>query len=97
MFTKLCHQSDAVLPDDPGRFVAVFVIFEPVLDRNSCHPYIHARLERIAFRIEPRNRTMLCHSVAQQNHINIVVERLFLSTRWFLPFRKTTNGADRFE
>jgi hypothetical protein len=51
------------------------------------HPNIHARLRRIAFGIEPQNRAMLCHSVLQQNHINVVVERLFLLKRWFLSFQ----------
>jgi hypothetical protein len=58
-----------------------------MIDRNSCHPNIHTRLERIAFRIEPQNRTMLCHSVAQQNDINVVVKVLFFLTRWFLPLQ----------
>ena len=30
---------------------------------------------------------MLCDSVAQQNHINVVVKVLFLLTRWFLSFQ----------
>ena len=87
MLVKLWHQSHAVFPDDPSRFVAVFVIFESMTDRNSCHPNIHTRLQRIAFWIEPENRRMLRDSVFEQDHINIVVKALFLLTRWFLPFQ----------
>ena len=84
MFVKLRHQSHAIFADDPGRFVAVFVIFKPMIDRYSRHAHIHAGLQWIAFGIEPQNRRMLCHSVLQQNHINVVVKVLFLLTRWFL-------------
>ena len=100
MLVKLWHQSHAVFPDDPGRFVAVFVIFESMIDRNSRHPNINAGLQRIAFRVEPQNRRMLCDRVLQQNHINIVVKVLFLSTRWFLRFQiveqqKEATGSER--
>ena len=87
MFVKLRHQSHAIFPDDPGRFVAVPVIFESVIDGNSCHPDIYTGLQWIAFRIEPQNRRMLCDSVAQQNHINVVVKISVLLTRWFLSFQ----------
>ena len=87
MFVKLRHQSHSIFPHDPGRFVAVFVILEPVLDRKACHSNIDARLQRIAFRIEPQNRRMLRDIVAQQHHINIVVKLLFRLTRWFLAFQ----------
>ena len=30
---------------------------------------------------------MLCDSGLQQNHINVVVKRLFLLKGWFLPFQ----------
>jgi hypothetical protein len=84
MFVKLRHESHAIFPDDPGRFVAVLVIFESVIDRNACHPNIYTRLQRIALWIEPQNRRMLRHSVVEQDHINVVVEVLFLLTLWFL-------------
>lgn len=87
MFIKLWHQSHAVFPDDPSRFVAVFVILESMIDRNSRHSNINAGLQQIAFGIKPQNRRMLCDRVLQQNHINIVVKVLFLSTRWFLRFQ----------
>ena len=87
MFVKLRYESHAIFPDDPSRFVAVPVIFESVIDRNSCHPNIHTRFQRIAFRIEPQNRRMLCDSIAQQNHINVVVKIFFRLTRWFLSFQ----------
>jgi hypothetical protein len=63
------------------------VVFESVIDRNSCHPDIYARLQWIAFRIESQNGRMLCDSVAQENHINVVVKVLSLLTRWFLSFQ----------
>jgi hypothetical protein len=97
MFVKLWHQSHPVFPDDPRRFVAVFVIFESMIHRNSCHSNIHARLQRIAFRIEPQNRTMLCDSVAQQNDINVVVKVLLFLTRWFLSLQFAgQTSADTF-
>ena len=98
MFVKLWHQSHAIFPDDPGRFVAVPVIFESVVDRNSCHPHIHTRLKRIAFRIEAQDRRMLGDSVFEQDHIDVVVKVLFLLTRWFLPFQfgGTIKDAEMF-
>jgi hypothetical protein len=83
MFVKLRHQSHTIFPDNPSRFVPGFVIFEPMIDRNSCHPNVYAGLQRIAFRIEPQNRRMLSHSVVEQDHINVVVEVLFPLTLWF--------------
>ena len=97
MFKQLRHQSHAIFPDDPGRFVAVLVIFESVIDRNACHPNIYTRLQRIALWIEPQNRRMLRDSIFEQDNINIVVEILFLLTRWFLPFQFAGNkSADTF-
>jgi hypothetical protein len=87
MLVKLWHQSQTVFSDHPGRFVTVFMIFKSMVDRNSCHPNIHARLQRISFRVKPYYGAVLCNSVAQQNHINTVVKVLFLLTRWFLPFQ----------
>jgi hypothetical protein len=45
MFVKLWHQSHAVFPDDPSRFIAVFVILESVINRHSCHPNINGRVK----------------------------------------------------
>ena len=95
MFKQLRHQSHAIFPDDPGRFVAVPVIFESVIDGNSCHPNIYAGLQWIAVRIEAQNRRMVCDSVTQQNHINVVVKVLFLLTRWFLSFQFAGNKSAR--
>ena len=87
MFVKLRHESHAVFPNDPSRFVGVLVIFESMVDRNSRHPDIDARLQRITFRIETHDRRMLRDSVFEQDHINVVMKVLFLLTRWFLPFQ----------
>ena len=87
MFVKFGHQSHAVFADDPGRFVAVFVIFESVVDRNSCHPDVDAGLQWISVRVESQDGAMLCDSILQQNHINVVMERLVLLKRWFLSFQ----------
>ena len=87
MFVKFWYQSHAVFADDPCRFVAVFVIFESVVDRNSCHPDIDAGLQWISVRVESQDGAMLCDSVLQQNHINVVMKRFFLLKRWFLPFQ----------
>ena len=98
MFVKLRHKSHAVFPNDPSRFVGVLVIFESMVDWNSRHPDIDARLQRIAFRVEPQNRRMFCDSVFEQDHINIVVKVFFLLTRWFLPFQFAGNkSADTLE
>ena len=51
MFVKLRHQSHAIFPDDPSRFIAVFVILESVIDWDSRHPDINARLKWIAIGI----------------------------------------------
>ena len=93
MFVKLRHESQAVFPDDPSRFVAVFVIFESMIDRNPCHPDIDARLQWMAFRVEAQDRRMLRDSVFEQDHINVVVKVLFLLTRWFLPFQFAGNKS----
>ena len=97
MFVKLRHESHAISPDNPSRFVAVFVIFESMIDRNSCHPHIHTRLQRIAFRIKAQDRRVFRDSVFEQDHINAVMKVLFLLTRWFLPFQFAANkSADTF-
>ena len=85
MFVKLRHQSHAIFPNDPGRFIAVFVIFEPVIDWNSCHADINAWLQRVAFGIQPQNGRMLRDGVAQQNYVNVMVKRLFLLKVCYLP------------
>ena len=46
-----------------------------MVDWNSCHPDIDARLQRIAFRIEAQDRRMLRDSVFEQDHVNVVVKR----------------------
>ena len=98
MFVKLRHESHAVFSNDPSRFVGVFVIFESMVDRNSRHPNVDTRLQRIAFGVEPQDRRMLRNSVFEQDHINIVMKVLFLLTRWFLPFQFADNkSADTFE
>jgi hypothetical protein len=61
------------------------VIFESVIDWNPCHPDIHARFQRIAVWIEPQNRRMFCDTVAEENHINIVVKVFFFLKGWVLP------------
>ena len=51
MFVKFRYQSHAIFPDDPSRFIAVFVILESVIDWDSRHPDINARLKWIAIGI----------------------------------------------
>jgi hypothetical protein len=98
MFVKLRHESHAVFPNDPSRLVAVFVIFKSMVDRNSGHPDIHARLQRIAFGIKAQDRRMLRDRVFEQDHINVVMKVLFLLTRWLLPFQFAGNkSVDTFE
>ena len=98
MLVKLWHQSLAIFPDNPGGLVAILMVFESMVDRDSCHPNIDTRLQRIAFRIEAQDRRMLRDSVFEQDHINVVMKVLFLPTRWFLPFQFAGNkSADTFE
>jgi hypothetical protein len=87
MFVKLGHQSHTVFPDDPSGFVTVFVILESVIYCEPCHSDINAGLQRITSRIQQRNRTMFRDSVVQQNHINVVVKRLFFLEPCRLPFQ----------
>src|SRR6266498_557223 len=91
VLVKLWHQSHSIFPDDPSRFVAVFVIFESVIDRESCHSDVNAGLQRIAFRVQLQNGRMLCDGVAQQNHINVMVKRLFVLRPSCLPFQFAKN------
>jgi hypothetical protein len=68
-----------------------------MVDWNSRHSDIDARLQRIPFRVEPQDRAMLCDGVTQKNHINIVVKQLLILTRWFLPFQFAgQQNPDRF-
>ena len=89
MFVKLWQQSNAIFPDDPSRFVALFVIFESVIDWQSGHADIDAGLQWIMVGIEPQNGRMLSDSIAQENHVDVMVKRLFLLTRWPLNFQST--------
>jgi hypothetical protein len=36
---------------------------------------------------------MLCDSIFEQDHINVVMKVLFLLTRWFLPFQFAGNKS----
>ena len=87
MFVELWHQSDPVFPDDPGGFVAVLVVFESVINPDSGHPNIDAGLRCIAFRIQPNDGRVLGDSIAEQNHIHVVMKRLFLLGRASLRFQ----------
>src|SRR5260370_111255 len=53
MFVKLRHQSHAIFPDDPSRFIDVFVILESLIDWESCHADIDAGLQGITAGIHP--------------------------------------------
>jgi len=86
MLVKLWHQSHAIFPHDPGGFIAVFVIFESVIDWNSCHSDVNAWLQRVAFGIQPQNGRMLRDGIAQQNYVNVMVKPLFLLKVCCLPF-----------
>ena len=96
MFVKLWHQPHAIFPHDPGRFITVFVIFESVIDWNSCHPDVNAWLQRVAFGIQPQNGRMLCDSIAQQNHVNVMVKPFVSSeavVSWFSSCREINNTS----
>jgi hypothetical protein len=77
VLVQLRHQSHTIFSDYPSGFVAVFVIFEPVIDREPCHADIDTRLQRISVGIDAHNGRMFCNSVFQQNYIYVVVKRLF--------------------
>jgi hypothetical protein len=93
MLIKFWHQSHPIFPHNPSRFIVVFVIFESVIDRESSHPNIDAGLERIALGIQPQNRRMLCHSIAQQNHVNVMMKCLFLLKPCSLRFQHVSNAS----
>jgi hypothetical protein len=67
MFVELRHQSHAIFPDDPSRFVAVFVIFESVINGESCHPDVNAGLQWIAFGISCKMEG--CFAAASRSRI----------------------------
>src|SRR5439155_22443178 len=56
-------------------------------------------LQWVTLGIQAQNRNMFCDSVVQQNHVNIMMKRLFLLKPSCLPFqpRREVNDADRFE
>ena len=62
------------------------MVFESMIDRNTCHANVHAGLQRIPLGIEPQNSRMLCDIVVEKNYINVVVKARLLPTRSFLPF-----------
>ena len=70
------------------------MILESVIDWDSCHADIDARLEWIAFGIQPQNRRMLCDGITQQNHVDVVVKRLFLRKPSALRFHPKRNDTD---
>jgi hypothetical protein len=47
--------------------------FETVINWQSGHPDMHARLQWIALGIEPQNRCVLSNSILKQDHINAVM------------------------
>jgi hypothetical protein len=56
------------------------VIFEPVVNWNSCHANVNAGLQWVPFRIQPYNGRMLRDGIAQQNYVNVMVKSLFFLT-----------------
>jgi hypothetical protein len=62
------------------------VILKSLIDRDSSHPDIDAGLQGITFGIQAQNRRMLYDSVAQQNHVNVMMKRLFLVKASSVPF-----------
>ena len=65
------------------------MVFESMIDRNTCHADIDTWLERIALWIESQNGRMLCDIITEKNHIYVVVKVFFFLTRWFLAFQLT--------
>jgi len=78
MLVKFWHQPQPVFLHHPSRLVAVLVVFESVIDRESGHPDVNTRFERIAFGIEPQNGRMFGDCVIEQNHVDVVVKGWFL-------------------
>ena len=62
---ELGQEADPVFLHYPGRFVAMLVILETVLNRQSGYPNVDARLRRIAFRIKTQDRAMPQHGRIQ--------------------------------
>src|SRR6266436_3290342 len=67
------------------------MIFKSVFHWNAGHPNVNTWFLRIAFRVEPENRAMLCHGVIEQNHVNVVVEGWFLRWSSRSPFQHQLN------
>jgi hypothetical protein len=62
MFKQLRQQSNTIFPDQPGRLVPVFVIFESMIDRQSGHSNVDGGFGWIARRIPPQDRQILQRS-----------------------------------
>ena len=86
MLVKLWHQFLPIFFDHPSRFVAVLVIFKSVLHGNAGHSNVNTRFERVTIRVKSENRRMFGGSIIQQDHVNVVVKRLFLRQLPSLPF-----------
>jgi hypothetical protein len=79
MFVKLWHQAQAVFPEDPSRFIAVFVIFQSLINGNPRHTNVNAGFRLLAFRIEPQNRRMLENGRIEENDVDAVMQFLAMT------------------
>jgi hypothetical protein len=57
------------------------VILEAMFHRKPGHPDVHARLARVAPRIEPQHRAMVQHRRIEQHDIDAVMKIVSLSHR----------------
>jgi len=62
MLEQLWQQSNTIFPDQPGRFVSVFMIFKSMIDRQSCHSNVDRRFGWIAIGVAPQDRQILQRS-----------------------------------
>jgi hypothetical protein len=65
MLIKVRHQFETVFSDHPGRLVTVLMIFESVVNRQTCHSDIDTRFVLIAAGIKPQDRRMLGDAIIE--------------------------------
>src|SRR5438874_7253262 len=77
MIVHLRQQSNAILPDQPGRLVPILVIFKSMIDRQSGHSNVNSRFGWIALRITLQNGPILQRSFGEQDDVNVMMEFRF--------------------
>src|SRR5206468_4239549 len=77
MLEKFRQQSDTVPLDHPGRFIAVAMVLEPMLHRQSGHSDVNAGFVWVAIGIKAVHQTVLQNRVVEKNNVNVVMKSIF--------------------